>query len=63
VTTPRRWREDPDCPDELISTYVVPDGEGDWDIEDYSAADSGGCIAALGVIIYFYWGDDHGRNL
>jgi hypothetical protein len=22
-----------------------------------------GCIVALGVIIYFCWGDDHGRNL
>lgn len=22
-----------------------------------------GCIVALGAVIYFCWGDDHGRNL
>jgi hypothetical protein len=41
LTAPRRWLEDPDCPDDLISTYVIRDSEGDWDIEDYSAADNG----------------------
>jgi hypothetical protein len=42
MSAPRRWREDPDCPDELVSDYVIPDSEGDWDIEDCSAADGGG---------------------